>query len=76
MSKLISLATLLLYTSMPCTNAAAVPVSAADKIYPEVFPGHGLPSLASLGLTSAELYQSKDEHDHSPTRIYQRLTTL
>lgn len=27
--------------------------------YPEVIPGPGLPSLASLGLTSAELYNMK-----------------
>jgi len=32
---------------------AALPLSAA---YSEVIPGPGLPSLASLGLTSEELY--------------------
>jgi hypothetical protein len=27
------------------------------EVYPEVIPGPGLPSLAELGLTSAQLYQ-------------------
>jgi len=30
---------------------------AAPKVYPEVIPGPGLPSLASLNLTSAQLYE-------------------
>lgn len=34
--------------------SAAPPVSGN---YPEVIPGPGLPSLESLGITSAELYQ-------------------
>lgn len=29
----------------------------AAQVYPEVIPGPGLPSLAELGLTSAQLYQ-------------------
>ncbi|KAH8811185.1 hypothetical protein F5884DRAFT_876339 [Xylogone sp. PMI_703] len=37
--------------------ASALPT--ADKVYPEVIPGPGLPSLASLGLTSEELYTMK-----------------
>ena len=65
MSKLFSLTALLLYISAPSTNAAAIPVPAAEKVSPEVIPGPGLPSLASLGLTSAELYQSKDEHKYT-----------
>ncbi|KAN0114579.1 hypothetical protein V8E51_004123 [Hyaloscypha variabilis] len=32
-------------------------ILAAPKTYPEVIPGPGLPSLASLNLTSAELYE-------------------
>ena len=35
-------------------TAAALP--AAVQVFPEVTPGPGLPSLASLNLTSAELY--------------------
>jgi hypothetical protein len=31
--------------------------TAEESVYPEVIPGYGLPSLASLNLTSAELYQ-------------------
>ncbi|MCJ1482551.1 hypothetical protein MMC06_002717 [Schaereria dolodes] len=54
MAKLLPLAFLLLYTF---THAAAVPASAIHKVYPEVRPGPGLPSLASIGLTSAELYE-------------------
>lgn len=38
-------------------TAAALPTS--EQVYPEVIPGPGLPSLASLNLTSAELYQKK-----------------
>jgi hypothetical protein len=30
---------------------------AAPKVYPEVIPGPGLPSLASLNVTSAQLYE-------------------
>lgn len=33
--------------------AAATPF----KVYPEVIPGPGLPSLAELNLTSAQLYE-------------------
>lgn len=29
----------------------------AAEVYPEVIPGPGLPSLAELGLTSAQLYE-------------------
>jgi hypothetical protein len=34
--------------------ASAIPDT--EKVYPEVIPGPGLPSLASLGLTSAQLH--------------------
>ncbi|KAF8866368.1 hypothetical protein BDZ45DRAFT_735649 [Acephala macrosclerotiorum] len=36
--------------------ATALPTVDAEKIYPEVIPGPGLPSLAELNLTSAQLY--------------------
>lgn len=36
-------------------HAAAVNVSSAENVWSEVVTGPGLPSLASLGLTSAEL---------------------
>jgi hypothetical protein len=32
-------------------------VMAAPKVYPEVIPGPGLPSLAELNITSAQLYE-------------------
>ena len=56
MAKLVFLAAALFHISGFSTYAAAVPAT------PEVIPGPGLPSLASLGLTSFELYQSKDNH--------------
>lgn len=55
MSKFISLATLLFIAVNP-SNGASLPLSAAEATTPEVIPGPGLPSLASLNLTSAELY--------------------
>lgn len=39
----------------------ATAVSAVGKVYPEVIPGPGLPSLAELGLTSEELYTMKTD---------------
>jgi hypothetical protein len=36
----------------------AVSASPLVKSFPEVIPGEGLPSLASLGLTSAQLYEA------------------
>lgn len=49
--------------------AIAIPV--AETIYPEVIPGPGLPSLAELGHTSAQLYQmSPDEGMKSLSHIY------
>lgn len=38
------------------SNVAAVPASGPAKVYPEVVPGPGLPTLAELGLTSEQLY--------------------
>lgn len=37
-------------------HAGPLPIAFEDT-YPEVIPGPGMPSLASLGLTSADLYQ-------------------
>jgi len=37
-------------------NVAAVPAAESAKVYPEVVPGPGLPSLEELGLTSEQLY--------------------
>ncbi len=37
--------------------AALQGVMAAPKVYPEVIPGPGLPSLAELNVTSAQLYE-------------------
>lgn len=34
----------------------ALPATTSEQIYPEVIPGPGLPSLAELNLTSAQLY--------------------
>jgi hypothetical protein len=34
--------------------------------YPEVIPGPGFPSLASLNITSAELYQMSRADDSKP----------
>lgn len=55
-----SLAIFLLYISVRSMTAAVDLASAAGKVYPEVIPGPGLPSLASLGLTSTILYESKN----------------
>ncbi|GJN73239.1 hypothetical protein PLIIFM63780_007301 [Purpureocillium lilacinum] len=43
--------------------------------YPEVVPGPGLPSLAELGLTSAELYNMGIPH-HLPDRLAVRAATF
>ena len=53
MMRTISLASVLLPLS---AYAVAVPAT-AQQSFPEVKPGPGLPSLASLNLTSAQLYQ-------------------
>lgn len=51
--------------AMPTNEVAAVVV----RNYPEVVPGPGLPSLASLNLTSAELYEMVPVGKH-PTLPY------
>ena len=59
MSKIISLAVGLLSLSGALVNGASLPVSAGVKTNAqEVVPGPGLPSLAELNITSAELYAS------------------
>ena len=59
--KTISVASVLLPFSI---YAAAMPAT-AQQTFPVVKPGPGLPSLASLNLTSAQLYQG-----HSKTCLY------
>jgi hypothetical protein len=44
-------------TSLLIALVLATGILAAPKSYPEVIPGPGLPSLASLNLTSADLYE-------------------
>lgn len=47
------------YLAMICLGLAAIQqAAAAGTAYPEVIPGPGLPSLASLNLTSADLYET------------------
>ena len=49
----------------------------AESVYPEVIPGPGLPTLAELGLTSAELYQMKPKpgmNTIDPSACSERLT--
>lgn len=42
-----------------------------ERIYPEVIPGPGLPSLASLNLTSADLYTMRlPPRKNLPTSSY------
>jgi len=55
MARLISASTLLCAFAL-FDNVAALPVS--NSVVPEVVPGPGLPSLASLGLTSVGLYST------------------
>jgi hypothetical protein len=52
MTKLIST---LLFVVASLHAVAATPLAIRDDV-PEVIPGPGLPSLESLGLTSADLY--------------------
>ena len=66
MPKIFCLVTLPFFISLCIGYAAAVPLCALERIYPELIPGPGLPSLASLGFTSAQLYQSKEEHGQNP----------
>lgn len=48
--------------AMPTNEIAAV----VARDYPEVVPGPGLPSLASLNLTSAELYEMVPTSESHP----------
>jgi len=50
------ISSLLGLASVTAATAAATLV-ATPKVYPEVIPGPGLPSLAELNLTSAQLYE-------------------
>jgi hypothetical protein len=54
MSRFLSLSIFVLAVIALGSNAAAV---ATAETYPEVIPGPDLPSLASLNLTSADLYK-------------------
>lgn len=49
-----SLCAVVLLALASISRVAAVP---SPSEYPEVIPGPGLPSLASLGLTSKDLYE-------------------
>jgi hypothetical protein len=45
-------------------------VTAVPKVYPEVIPGPGLPSLAELNLTSPQLHEMKpSEGIYLTTRV-------
>ena len=55
MAKLLRIA--LMVGSMTLNHVAAMPSGDVKRDYPDVIPGPGLPSLASLGLTSAQLYE-------------------
>ena len=60
-----ALVSLLLATmAFSLVQSAALPAE-ATTVYPEVIPGPGLPSLASLGLTSADLYNRKIEDNRT-----------
>lgn len=50
------ISSLLGLASVKSATAAAMVVP-SPKVYPEVIPGPGLPSLAELNLTSAQLYE-------------------
>lgn len=75
MSKMLSWAAFLLCATAPNVHGAAAAIPASEKTYPDVIPGPGLPSLASLGLTSPQLYTS--EHSRPTTnQSNPRLTAL
>lgn len=50
-----------LLLSLAFGAATALPAVETVKTYPEVIPGPGLPSLASLNLTSVDLYTMKPD---------------
>jgi hypothetical protein len=64
------------------SNVAALPAADVETRtdYPTVVPGPGLPSLESLGLTSAELYTKKpsvrDDREWMDYSIYTSLLLL
>lgn len=43
--------------ALAVATASALPT--VDTVYPELIPGPGLPTLAELNLTSAQLYNMK-----------------
>jgi hypothetical protein len=45
-------------TLLLATAVSASPLVEQRKAHPEIIPGPGLPSLASLGLTTAQLYET------------------
>ena len=47
----------LLLSLVSLQAVSASPIIEAREDYPEVIPGEGLPSLESLGLTTAQLYE-------------------
>ena len=60
MPKVFSLAITMLQLSALFVHAGVVPTTLlVERAAPEVIPGPGLPSLASLNLTSAQLIQRK-----------------
>ncbi|KAF2827349.1 hypothetical protein CC86DRAFT_405483 [Ophiobolus disseminans] len=57
---------------LACYHAAsATPIVAERSMvdYPEVVPGPGLPSLASLNITSAELYEIASQHSDTASAM-------
>lgn len=65
---------LLLSLSLPYTPVAAVIVPSSPQYLPPIIPGPGLPTLASLGLTSHQLYSSKTRSP--PPKIPSETNTL
>ena len=56
MSKAASLSALFLYALASFGTVSGMPALSSSADFPEVIPGPGMPSLKSLGLTSADLY--------------------
>ena len=66
-----ALVSLFLATMASLVQSAALPAE-ATTVYPEVIPGPGLPSLASLGLTSADLYNRTIEDNRTRPHHFPR----